>query len=185
MKSLIQNLSKSTDPWSESIYDWIDKQIEKSGLKIPGQHPQGTKVLGKQVEKRLYSGLQKRLWNALKSIERYETQAETLQKLENAIDAWRRRMYEGVEDADKELLRRGYIAGLIDSGQPIEPERYDENINVLMMDENRLEPKFQEFRKETVSKVRSVVAESYNEDGLLDQQKLEDNQTTGRQLYLR
>src|SRR3990167_4681542 len=159
---------------SDSFYDAIDSSIQKSGLILTGQFPKGTKVLGKQIEQRLYSGLQKRLWNALKEVDESQFQYEVSQKLENAIDAWRRRMYEGVEETDKELLRRGFYAGLAESNAKPNMEDFEQRLEIMVNDPNRMEPKFQELRKEVLNRIQKIIANSYNINNTLNKEQLEN-----------
>ncbi len=104
----------SPDPYSDLYYDWVDLQL--GGVSIPGQHPKGAKVIGKQIEADLYGSLLKSVEQYLDGLPISTTRSEMVNGVSDIVDQWAKEVGDKVSLAFDNLYRMGLKAGILDAG---------------------------------------------------------------------
>jgi len=154
------------DAYTEEIYDWFDLQIEKAGISIPGEHPYGSKQIGKNIEMELYNSLQEAIEGYLNSLTGSETQSEIVHSVQEVVQKWQVGNQDAIGKSFTELFRRGWLAGVAASGVKPTFDLIDANaLEIIANGPYRIGERIKLFGDETVKKFANAVGKAYTPEG--------------------
>ena len=107
---------RAPDAYSDDFYDWVDDTINKAGLAIPGKHPHGAKLVGKQVEGDLYRSLKQKISGYLASVSHTTPQHEVYHDVMMIVTDWQKSMLNKIDVAFEDLYLWGMTSGVVDAG---------------------------------------------------------------------
>jgi len=167
-----KNLKKSTEPpdaYSIEIYDWIEDTIQLGGLSIPGKHPRGVKILGKQLEADLYGSLRDKVWAYLETVTKDVPQYEVINNVTEIVRSWQEGVSEKLGAAFDDLYALGMTAGIIDSGvMPTFGVADKLAMEFIKLQPDRIGSRIVLFAQDIVEKFRPIIANSYTAEGIFD-----------------
>lgn len=150
------------DPYSVTIYDWLEKTLEIGGKQI-----KGVKNKGRQLEVDLYDSLKKACNEYLDKVAPGTTQHEIINGLGDVIDRWTHAQSKSLSETFDELYKAGLYAGMIDSGVRPTARLSDELVlRLLKTDPNRLGGKIKLFAKDIVKRFNKIITASFGPKGV-------------------
>lgn len=152
------------DPYSPEVYSWIDNQLTLGGVSIGGNHPRGSKIIGKNIEQHLYGTLQDAVDDYLKSLTGSETQTEAIEEIRSIIDIWSKENLPIADKAFEELFKRGFSAGVISASGKLGTS--DEIAMKILKDgKYRIGNRITLFGDSAIKDFSDVITQSYTPEG--------------------